>query len=69
MMKATVIAQEHDRLGELDAIMRKAGPGMEIESVIGGANQLEEEIGRKGASLIVAETGAMSADEQESIEG
>ena len=68
MMKATVIASEHNRLGELDALMRKAGPGMEIESVIGGANQLEEEIGRKGTSLIVVETGPVGAAEQEDIE-
>ncbi|MGB7183063.1 MAG: AAA family ATPase [Burkholderiaceae bacterium] len=68
MMKATVIAKEHDRLGELDAIMRKAGPGMEIESVIGGANLLGEEIGRQGTSLVVADAGAMSATERENVE-
>ncbi|MGB7301476.1 MAG: AAA family ATPase [Burkholderiaceae bacterium] len=68
MMKATVIAKEHDRLGELDAIMRKAGPGMEIESVIGGANLLGEEIGRQGTSLVVADAGAISATERENVE-
>lgn len=68
MNKATVIAQDHDRLGELYATLRNAGPGMEIESVIGGANQLVEEIGRKGASLILTGTSEMSADDQDAIE-
>lgn len=68
MNKATVIAQDHDRLGELYATLRNAGPGMEIESVIGGANQLVEEIGRQGASLILTSSSEMTTDEQEAIE-
>lgn len=68
MMKATVIASEHNRLGELDALMRKAGPGMEIESVIGGANQLQEEIKRAGNGLVVVETGEMTGAEQQDVE-